>query len=64
MPILTNMWIHTVETSEKSYYQLRFDWSNNRHQAVELVKLDPYRVKRALIDAIQIIEREQYLKNL
>ena len=60
MPKLKSLRIET--TSFQS--ELRIDWDNDRHQAIRLDRLDPNSVKQALLDAAELICKEQRNKYL
>jgi len=55
MATLENIWLNKVGDE----HELRFDWDNDRHQAIKLSKKDPESVKEALLKAARLLDKEQ-----
>ena len=54
-PKLTNIRINTSQ----SFHELRLDWDNNRHYAIQLESLTPEDVSRGLESAGRLIMEDQ-----
>ena len=59
MPKLKKIWINTTHYSMYNKAELRIDWDNDRHQGIALKSLEPDDVKQGLLDAVNLIAKEQ-----
>lgn len=55
--VLQTIWLNKF-ASHGQIAELRFDWSNDRHQSVTLNGLDPESIKNGLLEAAQLLNKE------
>ena len=60
MAHLEKIWVNTFEDR----HELRLDWSNDRHQAIQLKGLDAESVEKGLIEASLLVQKERYGEHL
>lgn len=57
---IEKIYIHETKLeSNNNRYELRIDWSNDRHEALAINDLSPDSVKNALIEMAHFIAQEQ-----
>lgn len=64
MAQLKGIWLKTYCDGAYTSYELRIDWDNDRHQAINLESLMPGDVKKGLRFASQLLAEEQRRGNL
>jgi len=60
MTKLEKIWTNTIEDR----HELRIDWDNDRHQAIQLKGLDPESVERGLVEAAHLLAQERQAEHL
>ncbi|WP_022959723.1 hypothetical protein [Spongiibacter tropicus] len=60
MTTLEKIWINTIEER----HELRIDWSNDRHHAIQLQGLDAESVEKGLLEASLLVQKERYGEHL
>jgi hypothetical protein len=59
MAKMTNIWFDTVNGGEQCRYNLRIDWDNDRHQAINLESLSAEDVEAGLFKSADLLRIER-----